>query len=444
MGSVCGRLDVDRVRRTVAEMTSLMQAREVAFAEMGIDGIATYRRGRRDGTIEPDRFPTDVFLVIDGWLTLRQEFEEQEQPIVTLASRGLGYGLHVIATANKWADLRMNIRDLIQSRVELKLGDPFESEINRKVQAVVPKGRPGRGISSDSLHMLVALPRIDGRTTVEDITDGQREMMDAVNRAWRGPRAPEVRMLPDDLPETALPRIAYDGHNRTVPIGIDEAELAPVWFDPAAEPLLAIFGAPECGKSSLLRLILKGITTRYSPTEAKIAILDYRHSLLGAVEGEHLLQYAGSSTAGNALVTDIAAALRPRLPGPEVTQQQLRDRSWWKGPHVFVVVNDYELASTSMNHAMTPLADFVSLASDIGLHIIIARGSGGAGRAVFSDVIVTRMKDAQAPALIMSGSKDEGALFGDVKPRSLPVGRGVWVTRSGKGLIQTAHAPGSD
>ncbi len=443
MGSVCGRLDVDRVRRTVAEMSSLMQAREIAFAEMGIDGIATYRRGRANGTIEADRFPADVFLVIDGWLTLRQEFEEQEQPIVTLASRGLGYGLHVILTANKWTDLRVNIRDLIQSRVELKLGDPFESEVNRKVQALVPKGRPGRGITGDGLHMLVALPRIDGRSSVDDISDGQRQMIEAVGAAWQGTRAPEVRMLPDDLPFTALPRIVNDGHNRSIPIGIDEAELAPVWFDPASEPHLAILGAPECGKSSLLRLILQGITERYSPTEAKIAILDYRHSLLGVVEGDHLLQYAGSSTAGNQLIADVAAAIRPRLPGPEVTQQQLRDRSWWKGPHVFVVVNDYELASTSMNHAMTPLADYVSLASDVGLHIIIARGMGGAGRALFSDVIVSRMKDAQAPALIMSGSKDEGALFGDVKPKPLPVGRGTWVTRSGKGLIQTAHMPSS-
>jgi S-DNA-T family DNA segregation ATPase FtsK/SpoIIIE len=444
IGSVCGRLDVDRVRRTVAEMTSLMQSREILFAELGIDGIGTYRRGRRDGTIEADRFPTDVFLVVDGWMTLRQEFEEQENPIATIAARGLGYGLHIVATANKWSELRPNIRDMMQSRVELKLGDHFESEVNRKVQQVVPRDRPGRGISNDSLHMLVALPRIDGSDNPEDVTEGQRRMIGAINGAWQGPRAAEVRMLPDNLPYAALPRIEYDGHSRTIPIGIDEAELAPVWFDPAGEPLLAIFGAPECGKSSLLRVLLNGITSRYTAKEAKIAILDYRHSLLGVVEGDHLLRYAGSSAAGNQLINDVSLVLKSRLPGPEVTQQQLRDKSWWKGAEVFVVVNDYELASTSMNHALAPLADFVSLASDIGLHIILARGMGGAGRAVFSDAIVSRMKDAQAPALIMSGTRDEGALFGDVKPSPLPVGRGTFVTRLGKGLIQTANLPGQD
>ena len=65
------RLDVDRVRRTVAELTSLRAARELQFAELGVDSMTTYRRGRADGSIPADRFPTDVFLVIDGWATLK-------------------------------------------------------------------------------------------------------------------------------------------------------------------------------------------------------------------------------------------------------------------------------------------------------------------------------------------------------------------------------------
>jgi S-DNA-T family DNA segregation ATPase FtsK/SpoIIIE len=114
-------------------MTSLLQAREVMFAELAIDSIASYRRGRRAGTIAGDRFPTDVFLVVDGWMTLRGEFEAQDPIITNLAARGLGYGIHVMTSANKWSEFRLGIRDLLQSRVELKLGDPFESEINRKL-----------------------------------------------------------------------------------------------------------------------------------------------------------------------------------------------------------------------------------------------------------------------------------------------------------------------
>ena len=39
----------------------------------------------------------------------------------------------------------------------------------------------------------------------------------------------------------------------------------------------------------------------------------------------------------------LATYLRGRLPGPDVTPDQLRSRSWWTGAEVFVLVDDYDL-----------------------------------------------------------------------------------------------------
>jgi S-DNA-T family DNA segregation ATPase FtsK/SpoIIIE len=64
---------------------------------------------------------------------------------------------------------------------------------------------------------------------------------------------------------------------------------------------------------------------------------------------------------------------------------------------------------------------------------------GGAGRSLF-DPIVQRLKDMASPSLMMSGNKDEGVLLGDVRPRPLPPGRGMYVDRrTGNRLIQTAQ-----
>jgi len=441
VGSVCGRLDVDRVRRTIAEMTSLMQSRELQFAERGIDSMTTYRRGRRDGSIPPDRFPTDVFLVVDGWQTLRTEFEAQEPVLTQLAGRALGFGIHLIGTGNKWSDFRMAIRDLLQSRIELKLGDAFESEINRKIAVLVPSGRPGRGLSADGLHMLTGLPRIDSKESADDVSEGCRAMVEQVKAAWPKAPAAEVRMLPDLLPIAALPPIGQDDNDRSIPIGIDELELAPWSWDPNVDPHFVAFGAPECGKSSLIRTFLRGITTRYTGKQAKIMVIDYRRAHLGYVEGDHMLGYAASHDAANELLKGAAAAIKARLPGPNVTQQELRDRSWWKGSELFVVVDDYELVATSLGNPLAQLAPYVSQALDVGLHIIIARGMGGAGRAAFGDQVIARMKDAVNPGLIMSGTRDEGALLSDVKASPLPPGRGTLVSRAGKVLMQTAYTP---
>lgn len=441
IGSVTGRLDVDRVRRTVAELTSLRSAREQQFADLGIDSMATYRRGRADGSIEADRFPTDVFLVIDGWATLKTEFEMIEPQVQALAAGGLGFGIHVWVSAAKWSEIRAATKDMLQSRIELKLGDAFDSELDRKIQAIVPTGRPGRGITEGGLHTLIGLPRLDSVESADDVSDGQKGFIARVNAAWRGEPAAEVRMLPEVFEQGNLPGIVHDAKDRRIPWAIDELELAPVYLDPENEPHLAIVGGPECGKSNILRVLLHGITTRYTPKEAKIVIVDYRRSLLGEVETDHLIGYYPSASAAQDNLRQLAEAVRMRLPGPDVTQQQLRDRSWWQGGEVFVVVDDYELVATQSGNPMAAFADLVNQAGDIGLHIIVARAMGGAGRALFGDPIMAKMREAINPGLVMTGTKDEGTMFSDVKPSPMPPGRGTLVTRTFKGLIQTAYRP---
>ena len=64
---------------------------------------------------------------------------------------------------------------------------------------------------------------------MEDATDvgaGQREFINAVNAAWKGPRAAEVRLLPEELELTSLPAVVYDPNDKRIPYGVDELELA--------------------------------------------------------------------------------------------------------------------------------------------------------------------------------------------------------------------------
>lgn len=90
------------------------------------------------------------------------------------------------------------------------------------------------------------------------------------------------------------------------------------------------------------------------------------------------------------------------------------------------------------SNPLLPIADLVPQARDIGLHLILARSAGGAGRAMF-DPIVQRVREMGSPGLIMSGSKDEGALIGGVKPQAQPPGRGIFVERrTGSRLVQVA------
>ena len=138
------------------------------------------------------------------------------------------------------------------------------------------------------------------------------------------------------------------------------------------------------------------------------------------------------------MLVQIRDALQNRLPGPDVTQQQLRDRSWWRGPQLYLFVDDYDLVATAGNNPLAALLDLLPQARDIGLHVILTRRAGGASRAIYEPVL-QRLRELDGPGLLMSGNREEGALIGNLKPSTQPPGRGTLVRRrDGVQLIQTA------
>jgi S-DNA-T family DNA segregation ATPase FtsK/SpoIIIE len=430
-----GRRDTDRCRRIVAEVTTLLSEREVLFQQHGIDSMAEFRRNPPPAV---DGRPFgDVFLVIDGWMTLRQEFEALEESVTMLAARGLGFGIHLLLSVNRWMELRPAMRDMIGTGFELRLGDPADSSIDRRAAAGVPDA-PGRGLTRDKLHFRTALPRLDGSRGTEDLASGIADLVRRVSQAWPGRPAPPVRLLPRSVPAATLPE--PDGR-RAVPIGIAESDLKPVHLDFDAEPHLIALGDNASGKTGLLRLLARGVMSRYPADQAAVMVVDYRRGLLDVVTGRHLLAYAGSEPILTAAIGDVVQGMRARLPGPEVTADQLRRRSWWTGPELFLVVDDYDLVAAQSGNPLLPLADLLPHARDIGLHLILARRTGGAGRALYEPVL-QRLRDLGTPGLLLSGAREEGALLGNVKPCPRPPGQGQYIGRGGDAsVLQLAWLP---
>ena len=424
VGSVASRLDTGAVRRTVAEVQQILATRERAFAERGIDSMAVYRERRRAGEFGADLYG-DVFLIVDGWLTLRNDFEELETTLADLAGRGLAYGVHLVATCSKWFDLRGTIRDLFGTKVELRLGDPADSSVNRRAAMTVPADSPGRGLADGGHHMIVADPVLDSEGT---------DLVTRVASAWPLSGAPRVRLLPlhlseQDLADTIRRQQAAGAEPPAgLPIGIAERDLAPVHLDFGADPHFLLFGDTETGKSGFLRWVARTVADRHTPEQARLILVDYRRSLSGAVDSEHLMGTFTDPRGTEAMVTDIVGVLEQRLSGD------------WAGPDIYLLVDDYDLVAGQMSNPLGGLVDYLAQGRDIGFHLIVARRSGGAGRAIF-EPLITRLKDIGSPGLVMSGDKSEGALLGSIKPEPLPPGRGRLVTRRHTDLVQLVECP---
>ncbi|MEU9989366.1 type VII secretion protein EccCa [Streptomyces sp. NPDC048045] len=437
VGGIASRLDPERVRRTVSEVYGVLTGREEYFRSAGIASIADFRARRARGDISVTEQPWgDVFLVIDGWGNFRTDYEALEPAVLDIAARGLGYGIHVIITASRSMEVRANLKDHLMNRLELRLGDVMDSEIDRKVAANVPPGVPGRGLSPQKLHFMAAVPRIDGLTSDTDLAEATAALTTEVGRHWQAPGAPQVRLLPRQLEAVELPP-GDRFPKRGVAFALDEDNLEPVFVDFDQDPFFLIFGESESGKSNLLRLLIKQLTLRYSGDEAKFFVVDNRRSLLDITPASHLAEYIPMSSQMDHHMAALADLMQRRTPTADVTAQQLRERSWWRGPQVFVVIDDYDLVSTSSGNPLGGLTELVPFARDVGVRFIIARSSAGAGRAAY-EPFLQRMKELGAQGIVLAGDSAEGDILNGVRPRPMPAGRGVFVSRKrGKPLVQT-------
>jgi S-DNA-T family DNA segregation ATPase FtsK/SpoIIIE len=437
VGGIASRLDPERVRRTVSEVYGVLTSREEYFRSAGIASIADFRARRARGDISVTDQPWgDVFLVIDGWGTFRTDYEALEPVVLDLAARGLGYGVHVIITASRSMEVRANLKDHLMNRLELRLGDVMDSEIDRKVAANVPAGVPGRGLSPQKLHFMAAVPRIDGLSSDTDLAEATAALTTEVGRHWQAPGAPKVRLLPRQLEAAQLPP-GDRFPRRGVAFALDEDNLEPVFLDFEQDPFFLVFGESESGKSNLLRLLIKQLSLRYGGDEAKFFVVDNRRSLLDVTPASHLAEYIPMSSQMDHHMVALADLIQRRTPTADVTPQQLRDRSWWRGPQVFVVIDDYDLVSTSSGNPLSGLTELLPFARDVGVRFIIARSSAGASRASY-EPFLQRMKELGSQGIVLAGDPTEGDILGGVRPRPMPAGRGIFVSRKrGKPLVQT-------
>ncbi|MFY1583659.1 type VII secretion protein EccCa [Micromonospora sp. WMMD734] len=437
VGGVAGRLDPDRIRRTVSEVGMLMTEREELFAARGIDSIDTMRRMHREGRL-PELPAADVVLVIDNYPVLKTEFEDLADLVQDIGARGLGYAVHLVLTAGRWADLRMQLQAVIGSKIEFRLNDPLDSTIKRQAAENLRADTPGRCLTQDALMAHVALPRIDGIDDVGTLPKGLDDLVSRVAAAWTGPPAPAIRMLPTMVGYAEV--AAGPPPEGRIRLGLDEAELRPTMLDLfGTDQHLLVFGDAASGKTSLLRLLVRDLTAQFTDDQVVFAVIDLRRTMLDVVPEPYRGAYAGTASAAQGLVHGVAEEIRRRLPPDTLTVEQLRARSWWSGPEVVVLCDDYDLLPGGGAGPLAPFLDFLPQSRDLGFHLVLARRSGGAGRAIHEPV-PQRMKEVGCAGLLLSGERQEGQLWPQTHLSVQPPGRGRLMRRGRRPtLVQLAY-----
>ncbi|MEU0377063.1 type VII secretion protein EccCa [Streptomyces cyaneofuscatus] len=439
VGGVAGRADRERAARTVEEVRTMLALREDLFREHGIDSVEQLRTLHATGRL-PELASAEILLVIDGFGALRDDFDELDDAIADILKRGGGYGIHVVAAMLRWNDVRIATQSNFGTRVELRLNDPSESSIDRKLAETLSPDEPGRVLTDGKLFAQVALPRTDGVADTADLGAVLERTARSVRATWSGEVAQPVRVLPHILEPHSLPGPAAEPTR--VPIGLDQSALAPVLLDLFQhDQHLLVLGDSECGKTNLLRTVAHGLIDRYGEDELVFAVMDPRRSLRGAVPEEFNGGYAYNPKLCMGLSMGIATELEKRLPDENARLEDLEPGNWGKGPRIVVLVDDYDVLTTAGQSPLAAFLPYIPSAVDIGLHFVLTRRVAGASRGMY-EPLVQGLRESGASALLMAGDRSEGQLFPGVYASQQAPGRGVFIRRGQPNrLIQTVYAP---
>ncbi|MBE7324050.1 type VII secretion protein EccCa [Nocardioides sp. Y6] len=412
----------------VEEVVSLVDRREALFREHGIDSFEAYATRRRTGAVD-DGYG-EVYLVVDGWGGLRSSDHETEAVLHQLAERALPLGVHLVVATQRWSDLRPSLRDQFGSSVELRLGDPLESTHDRRRAAAVPR-RAGHGLAPGGHALLTALPALAPTSDSAPPPDSVADLVAAVDRGWHGPRPAPLAHLPEQVDlaqlrrDTGTPPELLLGHDGRGCVALDSPSH------------LVVRGAPGSGRTTVLRSHLQELQRLHPAAALQVVLVDPRGGLHGEVAEDQLLHHLVSRSQMQARLEELASYLRGRLPGPEVTADELRSRTWWQGAEVVVVVDDHDVAVAGgwQECGLHQLAPLLPRADEVGLHVVVAQRSatGFGGRA--SDPLMQALVDLEVPVLELgegasAGAPGSGGGRSAQRRTGAPVGRGV-LTRRG-------------
>lgn len=437
VGGVASRADPDAINRMIAQVRTLISDRERIFRDHKIGTMADYRKLRTNPDyplLRDDRYG-DVYIMIDGWdaaVAEGQVLQFRGSEIESLIVGALNYGVHLVLSTARVVEMR-GIEPHMKGIVELH----SDTEFSRISNALSKKRRKEPGhvmVAGSELYGLVALPRIDGIDERTTVTEGMTALVRQIAEQFATSSAERLRTLPTSLTHEQLAAMVIEAdqksieqnngqwdprRNLRIAFGIQEERLTPAYAEMWREPHLLIVGSAKSGKSELVGSFYDSLTRRFpgGVDQAAVIFIDPRRRHLGKIRDNNLFAYVTNEDELIAAVSklweryDISGRELP----PNIDAETRAARSWWSGPEIFVIADDYHLFANTRNLAETPkifkmLPQVENEPLAQGWHFVIARAAEEFFMGVNRDPILKRLINDAAPTVMLSGQKFDGQI----------------------------------
>ncbi|TQC45042.1 type VII secretion protein EccCa [Rhodococcus sp. WS4] len=470
VGAYARRTDTELVDRILGEFVRILNNRSEEFGKRGVASYQAYEASKVENPVESDPYG-HMFLVIDDIQMFLAEDETGERlgKLLIIGQAGGSLGIHLlVAGGPEMTKYRLDpmfglyihhyVADLSQSSVQT-------AQDTKAVLKTIPSNQPGRVVElTTGLHGRILVPQAEpidpvagstpARTEYDQKVEygaGIRELGAQLAAAHGEARAHPIVTVPAlltlDLVWNQLYMPSRGENERALPLGASAEDLTLVTLPDSTKsnvsPHLVITGDRESGKTTVIRSLLYSIVSHYRPDQAQIYLLDPDYKLINerdVLDQYNLLAgYAADKAGATKLMTSVDDLIKERVPkNPEtLTARMIRDRSWYSGPEIFVIVDPVTqlmgTSSFSNDGAVDVLNDIIGQRTDLGLHVFATTPSTGftmtKERAFFKSLYTTNPY-----TLLLSGTGTD-TVFG-----SASMGNAVKFARRRPGLGQLYNA----
>jgi len=358
VGSVIDGSDSERFGRLLRYLQNEMEFRKSVFSEKGAKDLAQFN----ELSDSEKQFPY-ICVFIDGFGSLRGLEYNNELDIIEKLLKLRIYGLHFVITGLQSSDIPTRLTNLIQHRIAFDLIDHSEYMLlvgrpDSLDFGTLPKGRCFVNVDTPPMRCQIGMPpsKAEWIALKEEMTSARKDKSKPLSIQILPVHTPLIELLVDKIkPEGLLLGL----------LGVDGDNLSSYWFDWKKFPHLLIGGAPQSGRTSLLRTVVLGLSHNYSPSEVNFVLIDSSNSL----EQLSLLPHVISKVVEEEGFIETIANLQTELEYRRAHKDELH-----KLPQIFIVIDDYDLMCEAFinDEILARLGKHVRQDSDLGFHLLVS------------------------------------------------------------------------
>lgn len=460
VGAVVRNDENERIERLFRRLIETLEARRYALAQVNADDLLQYnsRIARQGGRLLPP-----IFVLIDNFVELQKIFQEDLDGLVAILRDSRATGIYFAMTTPS-VGISYKVMNLIQQRFALRLTERSDyMQFLGRVEGREVNPRPGSGLLAGKppQHAQIALPG-SGEDDDQRLEHMQQTIR-AMAATWgnRPAAAEPIVTLPTNVllepllagmpPRTPVPVHANLPSIQT-PLGLESARLQPRAVDWLHHgPHFLINGPVGSGKSSLLRTLLIGVASRYSPAEAQMLLIDFSQQSLQRLQRlPHVIEYVSNEDVLMQQIQHVMSEIAWR--GEELQRRKAlnedaaTDAASGEGyafPPIIIAIDDYDQLRDALTVSYSQLVDlsrFVRADTRLGVHILLAGETNGLTSG--SDKLVKQIKLMRSGFALVTPEAVEfmgGRVTRAMRMSQLPNGRGYQVSRNSVDLVQFAH-----